>query len=117
MACGAKPLSPQAANIVTVRDRAEVQSCQSLGKVDADVSFSSGMGSVGAADDKQTRINNELREKTAALGGTHVLTQKDAIGLGTSQEGEAFKCSSAAPASTSAPAAPEGTSTPAAPAK
>lgn len=113
-ACGAPPLSPKALNIVTVRDVAQVKECSSLGKVNADVGFSAGMGSVGASDDKQTRINNALREKTAELGGTHVLVEDSTLG-GTSQEGEAYKCGSAAPpATTSEASAPPAAADPAA---
>lgn len=96
LACGAKPLSAAAANIVSVRNPSELQNCESLGKINADVSFSSGLGSSGAGDDKETRINNELREKTAQKGGTHVLLKKDALGISTDQEGEAFKCAPSA---------------------
>ena len=105
-ACGAPPLSPKAQNIITVRDPAQVKECSSLGKVNADVGFSAGMGGVGAADNKQTRINNALREKTAELGGTHVLVDEGSL-TGTSQEAEAFKCGgTATPSGGSAPAAP-----------
>lgn len=107
-ACGAPPLSPKAQNIITVRDAGQVKECSSLGKIDADVGFSSGMGSAGVADNKQTRINNALREKTAELGGTHVLVDDGAL-AGTSQEAEAFKCGAAPATTPSTPpaAAPE----------
>jgi hypothetical protein len=112
-ACGAPPLSAKAQNIITVRDAGQVKECSSLGKIDADVGFSSGMGTAGASDNKQTRINNALREKTAELGGTHVLVDDGAL-AGTSQEAEAYKCGAATPPSTP-PAAAEPSAAPASP--
>jgi len=89
--CAPKPLSPAATKISMVRNKDDVKACKSLGKVTSDVSSGAGVGGVGAADNKDQKIQNDLREKTAALGGTHVLVEQSALS-GTSSEAEAFAC-------------------------
>lgn len=92
-ACVAPALSASGATVQLTKG--EPAGCQELG----DVSATGGGGNFTSADHKLTVARNQLREKTAAMGGNVVVMDVVTASWGeTTIGGRAFRCSSEGPA-------------------
>lgn len=77
--------------VVVVRDYAAVANCQALGEVSA----SSSLGGV-FQDASYKKVLRQIKERAAALGGTHLQLVDSASGFtGSRMLGTAYKCPTA----------------------
>ena len=76
------------ANVIIVRDYGPVANCQALGEVKASSMWGGAVAQLG-----YDRAIRQLKERAAALGGTHVQIVDSASGqTGSRMIGTAFKC-------------------------
>ena len=76
------------ANVIIVRDYGPVANCQALGEVRASSLWGGAVAQVG-----YDRAIRQLKERAAALGGTHVQIVDSASGqTGSRMLGTAYKC-------------------------
>jgi hypothetical protein len=90
LACAPK-LSAAGANIVYVRSAADVAGCAKLGTVEA------GNFAQTTGDDPQAQARNDMRNKAADMGGTHILVDEGPGGLMKATSADVYKCDKAAP--------------------
>ena len=95
----APKLSAAGANIVYVRSAADVAGCAKLGTVEA------GNFAQKTGDDPQAQARNDMRNKAADMGGTHLLIDEGPGGVMKATSGDVYKCDKSAPAGSAAPSA------------
>ncbi len=101
-AVGCAPkLSATGASIMVAKTAGDVAGCAKLGKVEA------GTYATKTGDDPQAMARNDLKNKAADMGGTHIMIDEGPMNLGKAHDAEVYKCEKAgasAPASSGTPA-------------
>ncbi|WP_342154387.1 hypothetical protein [Methylorubrum sp. SB2] len=86
--CLATPVLAETASIRTTKDEASLSKCERLGDVDGTSLLAGLMQNVG-----YNRAVDEMKDKTAELGGTHLLIfDVSTSKFGASAHGVAFRC-------------------------
>jgi hypothetical protein len=98
-ACAPK-LSQGGAAIMVAKTPADVASCTKLGKVEA------GNFAEGTGQDPQANARNDLKNKAADMGGTHIMIDEGPGGLGKAKDADVYKCDKSGGGGGAASAAP-----------
>lgn len=88
VACAPK-LTAAGAKVVYVRSAADVSGCAKLGTVEA------GNFAQTTGDDPQAQTRNDMRNKAADMGGTHILIDEGPGGVVKAKSADVFKCDKA----------------------
>lgn len=75
----------------------DVTGCTKLGKVEA------GNFAQKTGDDPQANARNDLKNKAAELGGTHIVIDEGPMSLGKAHDAEVYKCEKGGAPASSAP--------------
>ena len=98
-ACAPK-LTAAGSQVVYVRSAADVAGCQKLGTVE------SGNFAQKTGDDPQAQARNDMRNKAADMGGTHLLIDEGPGGVMKATSCDVYKCDKGATPGASGAAAP-----------